>query len=220
MKPRELLGTGTTPDGEVISLAQEGGHFVVRVRGVSLMSSAVHGSEEQMATIACTPLAGAPSPRVLVGGLGMGFTLRAALDLLGPGAEVVVAELLPIIVDWNRGPLAELARRPLDDPRARVVVDDVAAILRQRPGAFDAILLDVDNGPDALTVETNAGLYGDRGVSMLRAALRPGGVLVVWSAFACPPFAARMRRAMSVEVVATRARGKKGSRHTLYVGRR
>ncbi len=226
MKPRELLGSGTTPAGEPISLAREGGHLIVRVRGVSLMSSAVHGSEEEMAEIACRPLAAKAAARVLIGGLGMGFTLRAALDALGPGAEIVVAELLPIVVEWNRGPLADLAKRPLDDARVRLVERDVAAVIREAQASFDVILLDVDNGPEALSDARNGWLYEQRGLATIRDALRPRGALVVWSAFESPRFEATLRGGFEVEVVRTRARkatesGKrKGSRHTLYVARR
>jgi spermidine synthase len=226
VKPREVLGTGVTPAGEPISLAREGGHLIVRVRGVSLMSSAVHGSEEQMAEVACRPLRERPGVRVLVGGLGMGFTLRAALDALALDAEVVVAELVPVVAEWNRGVLGDLAKRPLDDPRTRLVVGDVSAIVREaasreHESRFDAILLDVDNGPDALTAEGNRWLYELAGLKDLRAALRPSGTVVFWSAFESPRFEATLRGGFDVEVIATRARAnvKKGSRHTLYVGR-
>lgn len=223
MKPRELLSEAKTPDGAPITLTREAEAYVVRVSGVPLMSSRVHGSEEAMAELACAPLRERSGARVLVGGLGMGFTLRAALDALGPDAEVVVSELLPVLVEWNRGPLGPLAGAPLDDPRTTLAVGDLVALLRgTRPRSFDAILLDVDNGPDAFTVATNAWLYGPAGLSSMRAALRPGGVLVVWSAFQSPRFLRALRSAgFEAEVVAARARGavKKGSRHHLYVGR-
>lgn len=220
MRPRELISESVTPDGAPLTLTREGGDaYVIRVSGVPLMSSRVHGSEEAMAEL-CAGLG--PSARVLVGGLGMGFTLRATLDVLGPSAEVVACELLPILVEWNRGPLAPLAERPLDDPRTSLVVDDVANVIRASPGAFDAILLDVDNAPDAFTVASNAWLYGARGLAAIKASLRPGGLVVVWSAAAQPAFARALSRAgFDAETIPVRARGKvrKGSQHFLYVGR-
>lgn len=220
MQPRELISESRTPDGEPITLTREGGNaLVIRVANAPLMSSRVHGSEEAMAEVGC---AGAPADaRVLVGGLGMGFTLRATLDALGEGAEVVVAELLPVLVEWNRGPLAALADHPLDDPRATLVVDDVAHVIRTSPARFDAILLDVDNAPDAFTVESNGWLYRAKGLTAIKAALRPRGRLVVWSAAAKPEFVKALGRAgFRAETLPVRARGKvrKGSRHLLYVG--
>ena len=220
MRPRELISESLTPDGAPLTLTREGGDaYVIRISGVPLMSSRVHGSEEAMAEL-CAELA-APA-RVLVGGLGMGFTLRATLDVLGPDAEVVVCELLPILVEWNRGPLASLAGRPLDDPRASLVIDDVANVIRTSPRAFDAVLLDVDNAPDAFTVESNAWLYGARGLAAIRESLKPGGCVVVWSAADKPDFVRALSRAgLDAETIRVRARGKvrKGSQHFLYVGR-
>lgn len=146
MKPWELLGEARTPDGTALALTRRDREYVILANGKSLMSSRMHGSEEALATLACRRLR-APEPCVLVGGLGMGFTLRATLDLLPPGATVVVAELVPAVVEWNRGPLGPLAGHPLDDRRVRIEVGDVAAALRSNPGRFDAVLLDVDNGP-------------------------------------------------------------------------
>ncbi|UJR83332.1 Hypothetical protein I5071_54000 [Sandaracinus amylolyticus] len=220
MLPRELLAEASTPAGEPITLAREGVSLVVRVRNEVLMSSRVHGSEEAMAEVGCAGLRERRGVRVLIGGLGLGYTVRAALDALGPDAEVVVRELIPALVEWNRGTLGELAGRPLDDPRVRVEIGDVGDALE--PSRFDAILLDVDNGPEALTVPSNARLYGARGLERLRTSLRPGGALVVWSAFESPRFARALRAAgLNGEVVRVRARGKvaRGSRHLLYVGR-
>ncbi len=225
MKPRELLASTTTPDGAALTLTREAGALVVRVANVPLMSSRVHGSEEAMAEVACAGLAARAGARVLVPGLGMGFTLRATLDALGPDAEVVVCELLPAIVEWNReGPLGALAGHPLCDARVRVVIDDVVRVVRaSAPRSFDAILLDVDNGPEAFTVASNAALYEPAGLAALRAILRPGGALVVWSAHEAPRFERALRRAgfASAEARRVRARGAiaKGSRHVLYVGR-
>ena len=220
MKKREVLGTAKTPAGEPVVLAKEAEAFVVRVAGIPLMSSRVHGSEEAMAELACAPLRERSDARVLIGGLGMGFTLRAAIDALGEDARVDVAELLPCMVEWNRGPLAHLAGAPLDDPRVTLLEADVATLLT--PARYDAILLDVDNGPEALTVPENARLYGERGLARIGAALRPGGVVVFWSAGPSPAFERALRRAgLGGEAVQVRARGKvkKGSRHVLFIGR-
>jgi len=220
MLAREILGEARTPAGDPITLAREGVALVVRVRNEVLMSSRVHGSEEALADVGCAGLTQRRRSRVLIGGLGLGYTLRAALDRLAPDAEVVVRELIPALAEWNRGPLADLAGRPLEDPRVRVEIGDVADALA--PGAFDAILLDVDNGPEALTVPGNARLYRGRGLERGAASLRPGGALVVWSASESPAFVAQLRRAgLEPDVVRVRARGavKKGSRHLLYVGR-
>jgi spermidine synthase len=169
-----------------------------------------------MASLAAERINGRPRPRVLVGGLGMGFTLRAALDCFGPDARITVSEILTEIIDYNRGELGPLAGHPLDDPRAELHAGDV----RQRllPGAWDAILLDVDNGPDALTVPGNASLYTERGMWQLGGALAPGGVAVIWSAFESPAFVRRVRGA-GLHVESHRARSRasgKGSRHTLF----
>ena len=219
MRARDVIAEAETPAGEPLTLSVHAGQFIVLVGGEPLMSSAAHHSEERMAEIGCAGLLERRSARVLVGGLGLGYTLRAVLDLVPEKAEVVVAELMPAIVEWNRGPVAHLANRPLDDPRVELVVGDVRDVLED--GSFDTILLDVDNGPEALTVKQNAALYGAKGLRRLYGALRPGGVLVVWSAFQAPAFPAALTRAgLAAEVVKARARGKKGGRHTLYVGRR
>jgi spermidine synthase len=221
MKPWELLGETRTPDGTLMALTRRGGEYVIHADGKSLMSSRMHGSEEALATLGCRGLAGRPEPRVLIGGLGMGFTLRAALALLPPGASVVVAELVPAVAEWNRGPLGPLAGHPLRDPRVRLELCDVAAVLRASPGAFDAVLLDVDNGPSPLTASDNAGLYDDRGIAAARAALRPGGTLAVWSAREDRAFEHRLRYAgFSVETEGVRGRlARGGPRHTIFLAR-
>ena len=223
MIPRVVLGESVTPDGAPLTLTREGVSLVVRISGVPLMSSRVHGSEEAMAEVGCAGLAAHADARVLVGGLGMGFTLRAVLDALAAEAEVVVAELLPVLVQWNRGPLGPLANHPLDDPRTRLFEGDVRIPIRSPESGFDAILLDVDNGPEAFTVASNAALYGRAGLARLRDALRPGGRLVVWSAVESPAFQHALRSAgFREEVRAVRARGavRKGARHWLFVGQR
>ncbi|MDP2053361.1 MAG: MnmC family methyltransferase [Acidobacteriota bacterium] len=228
MKPWELLAEARTPDGTLLTLTRRDTELVIMAAGKILMSSRMHGSEEAMAEMAFKRL-GLPGggPRrsldgacVLVGGLGLGYTLRATLDLLPADATVVVAELIPAIVDWHRGPLAALADRPTDDPRVQIDVKDVIATLRSSPGRFDAILLDIDNGPEAFTESSNAGLYNDRGIAAIRAALKPGGVLAVWSAWEDRRFEQRLKYAgFKVTVERVRARLKRGGpRHTIFLG--
>ena len=183
MKPWRLLGQTCTPDGSDMRLSVRDDEHVILVNGKTLMTSRTHGSEEALATVACRHVGTLAQPRVLVGGLGMGFTLRATLDLLPPDAVVTVAELVPAIVEWNRGSLGSLARHPLNDRRVRVDVGDVRHMLRANPSRFDAILLDVDNGPAAFTATANHGLYDNAGVAAAHAALRAGGTLAVWSAW-------------------------------------
>jgi spermidine synthase len=221
MNAWQLLDETRTPDGRLMALTLRGSEYVIHADGKSLMSSRMHGSEEALAAFACRGLAGRAGPSVLVGGLGMGFTLRAALDALPEDASVVVAELVPAVAEWNRGPLGPLAGHPLRDLRVRLELRDVAAVLRASPGAFDAVLLDVDNGPAPLTASGNAGLYDDRGIAAARAALRPGGTLAVWSAREDRAFEHRLRHAgFRVAVERVRGRGKQGGpRHTIFVGR-
>jgi spermidine synthase len=220
VKPWELLGQTCTPDGADMRLMRRGGEYIILANGKSLMSSRMHGSEEALATLACRRAGRVAEPCVLVGGLGMGFTLRATLDLLPPAATVVVAELVPAVVEWNRGPLGPLAEYPLNDRRVRVDTGDVAATLAASPGAFDAVVLDVDNGPVAFTTSNNAGLYSDRGLAAARGALKAGGVLAVWSAWDDRKFEQRLRYGkFTVEVERVRGRLKKGGpRHTIFLG--
>ena len=221
MKPWELLGETRTPDGETLTLMRQDREFVILANGKPLMSSRMHGSEEALASLGCAHLAGAGEPRVLVGGLGMGFTLAATLSGLPEAATVVVAELVAGVVEWNRGPLGAFAGRPLGDPRVEVVVGDVLDTLRAGAAQFDAVLLDVDNGPDAFTSARNSALYADRGLAAVRAALRPNGVLAVWSAWEDRKFEQRLRAGgFEVEVRRVRARLKKGGPwHTIFLGR-
>ncbi|MCB1020779.1 MAG: hypothetical protein KDC27_12680 [Acidobacteria bacterium] len=219
MKPWVELGRTKTPGGGDMRLKQRDDEYSIVVDGVELMSSRVHGSEEALAEVACEELGGRKKPSVLVGGLGMGFTLRAALELLPSDASVMVAELVPQVAEWNRGPLASLAGEPLEDARVELKLADVGAVLRQSVGKFDAILLDVDNGPAALTSSGNSDLYGEPGVARLHRALRPGGRLAVWSAWAERDFEQRLRRqGFRARTVRVRARGNKGSRHVIFVG--
>jgi len=220
MKPLEIIGESATPDGSDIKLARRDREFIILVNGESLMSSRMHGSEEALATYACHQARTLESPEVLVGGLGMGFTLRATLDLLPEDATVVIAELLSAVVEWNRGPLGPLAEHPLRDRRVQVDLQDVANTLRENPGRFDAILLDVDNGPTPFTSSGNGQLYNDRGLANARDALTPGGMLAVWSAWDDRKFEKRLQHAgFSVTVERVRARLKKGGpRHTIFLG--
>ena len=202
-----------------MTLTRHGTEYVINAAGQSLMSSRMHGSEEALALFACARARALEEPCVLVGGLGMGFTLRATLDLLPPDATVVVAELVPTVVDWNRGPLGPLARHPLKDKRVMVDVNDVADTLQANPGRFDAVLLDVDNGPAPFTAAHNARLYDDRGLAAIRGALKPGGVLAVWSSREDRRFEQRLRYGgFDVTVERVRGRLKKGGpRHTIFV---
>jgi spermidine synthase len=188
--------------------------------GKSLMSSRMHGSEQALASLALRRMQ-VPDACVLVGGLGMGFTLRATLDLLPEDATVVVAELVPAVVEWNRGALGTLAGHPLRDARVRVDIGDVADTLQSSPGGFDAVLLDVDNGPDAFTATMNARLYNDQGLAAARDALKPGGVLAVWSAWEDRRFEQRLRYAgFIVDIERVRGRLKRGGpKHTIFLAR-
>jgi spermidine synthase len=219
MKPWELLGETRTPDGTDLRLTRQDHEYVILAGGKPLMSSRMHGSEEALATLACARLRDVEQPHVLVGGLGMGFTLRATLDAVPDDATVVVAELVPAVVEWNGGPLAALAAEPLRDRRVRVEIGDVGQTLRASPGAFDAILLDVDNGPAAFTDARNGALYDNAGTAAAYAALVPGGTLAVWSAWDDRKFEQRLRfHGFSVRVEHVRARLRKGGpRHTVFV---
>ena len=220
MKPWELLGEAQTPDGLDLRLTRHATEFVIFANGQSLMSSRMHGSEEALATFGCRRARLLNAPSVLVAGLGMGFTLRAVLDTLPANARVFVSELMPAVVEWNRGPLGPLANHPLKDARVQLDVNDVAATLRSNPGTFDAVLLDVDNGPAALTSASNARLYDNDGVTTARRALRPGGVLAVWSAREYRKFEQRLNYCgFSVEVARVRGRLKSGGpRHVILMG--
>lgn len=232
MRRRERLAEATTPDGVPLTLDAEGADFVVRVGRDTLMSSRQRGSEEVMAKLALPD--DATDARVLVGGLGMGFTLRAVLDRAGPGARIDVAELLPEVVEWNRGVLGALADHPLEDSRVSILLDDVAACLSERGSAasaerYTAIALDVDNGPEAFTVKGNDALYDRSGLALLYSALAPGGILVLWSAFRSQRFERELKEAGFVaRSVTVRARaevarggsGGKGARHTLFEAQR
>ncbi len=218
MIARELIATAQVPGGEELRLYRHDRDFMIVLDRNELMSSRKSGSEVALATMTCARLAQTNRPRLLIGGYGMGFTLRAALADLDREAEVIVVELVPEIIAWARGPMAELAAGCLDDPRVELVLADVAEVIRAKPTAFDAILLDVDNGPDGLTRNANDQLYSARGLKAARAALRPGGVLAIWSAAQDPAFAARLRKGgFAVEEVTVRARANgKGAKHVIW----
>ncbi len=222
MKPWVLIGSAPIPGGTGdLRLLRRDAEFSLRLKDNELMSSRVRGSEEALATLAISALAGLDKPRILIGGFGMGFTVRAALDLLGPEAKVVVAELIPAVVDWGRGPLAPLSGDSLADPRVSVEIGDVARVIGSERGAFDAILLDVDNGPGGVTRDANEALYGLKGLTASFAALRPGGVLAVWSAAPDAVFTSRLSKAgFAVAEHAVRAHGKRGLRHMIWIARR
>jgi spermidine synthase len=222
VKPFELLGQTISPDGTVMKLIRRGDEYLILADGAVLMSSRMHGSEEALATFACQRMPVLEQPCVLIGGLGMGFTLRATLDLLSPQATVVVAELVPAVVEWNRGLLGPLARHPLNDKRVHIETEDVALTLSSRPGQFDAVLLDVDNGPAAFATSNNAGLYDDRGIAVVHAALKKEGMLAIWATQSDRKFVERLHHArFNVQVHNVRARLKNGGpRHTIFLSRK
>ena len=219
MKPLELLAQTLSPDGSVLKLVRRDDEYLILADRAVLMSSRMHGSEEAMAKLACHHVRTLQQPSVLIGGLGMGFTLRATLDLLAQHATVTVVELLPAVVEWNRGPLAPLAASPLNDSRVRVETGDVALTLRSGRSQLDAILLDVDNGPAAFTSTNNVALYDDRGIATAHAALKKKGVLAVWAAHDDGKFQQRLRRGgFDVQVQRVRSRLKKGGpRHIIFL---
>lgn len=221
MKPTRLLAATTTPDGTRLELLAHDHDRIIRVAGQELMSTRQHRSEERLGEVAVAALAGMPRPRVLVGGLGMGFTLRAVLAGLPPGALVTVAELLPAVVAWNRDPALGLAADCLADPRVTVFEGDVGDLLARPRVAFDAVLMDVDNGTDALTVGSNERLYRSAGVGLVRRAIARDGIAVWWSAHQDRAFAALLADsgfAVEVERVVPHARAKQAT-HVLFIGR-
>ena len=221
MIPRLLIDTAPLPGGGELKLFRRGEEYSIMLGANELMNSRLSGSEEALATLALARIGGQARPAILIGGLGMGFTLRAALERLPSGASVTVVELVPAVIAWAKGPMAALFAGGLDDPRVTLAEADVADTIAASRSTFDAILLDVDNGPDGLTVESNDRLYSPAGLAAARGALRPGGVLAVWSAAPDPGFTQRLRRAgFSVAEEAVRARGRKGPRHVIWVATR
>ena len=219
MIPWLQLDTARVPGADVqLRLMQRGTEFSMMLGQNELMSSRLSGSEEALATLACRRIEAVNSPRLLIGGLGMGFTLRAALAVLGSGARIMVAELVPAVIAWARGPMADIFGDSLDDPRASIREADVVDVIRSHDSAFDAILLDVDNGPEGLIRKANDALYDLKGLNAIRRALRPGGILAVWSSGPNPLFSKRLRAAgFDVNEVAVRATAKRsGARHVIW----
>lgn len=218
MIPRELVGVAEVPGGPPLRLVRHGGDFMIMLDRNELMSSRMSGSEAALGTMTCRRLRSRSGARLLIGGYGMGFTLRAVLEEVGPAARITVAELVPEVVDWARGPMRAMTRDGLDDPRVTIEIADVARLIEAGRASYDAILLDVDNGPDGLTRQTNDGLYSARGLARARAALRPGGILSVWSASADAAFTRRLQQTgFAVDEVRVRARANgKGPTHTLW----
>ena len=222
MIPWETLDTAAVPGGsETLRLKRRGSEFSIMLGSNELMNSRLSGSEAALAGLTIERLK-SPAPRMLIGGLGLGFTLRAALPLLPPSARVVVAELVPAVVAWARGPLAALHGESLDDPRVSIIEEDVGATIRSARAAWNAILLDVDNGPEGLSRAGNDALYSAAGLAAAKAALAPGGVLAVWSARPDAGFTRRLRASgMAVEEIAVRASTKKrGARHVIWLARK
>lgn len=218
MIPREYLGSALVPGGQELKLYRRGADHMIVLDRNELMSSRMSGSEKQLALMTIERLRGRKSPHLLIGGYGMGFTLRAALGVLDGPARVTVAELVPEIIAWARGPMAELMAGCLDDPRVTLLIEDVVPVIGRARASYDAILLDVDNGPDGLTAAANDRLYAMAGLEAAKAALKPGGILAVWSAGSDEPFTRRLRSAgFLVDEVAVKARDNgKGPRHVIW----
>ncbi|ODT11767.1 MAG: hypothetical protein ABS35_41380 [Kaistia sp. SCN 65-12] len=220
MIPWVRLDTAEIPDGGgELRLMRRGAEFSIMIGSNELMNSRLSGSEEALASLSAARIAGRAKPQILIGGLGMGFTLRAALEAFGPDASITVAELVPAVVAWARGPMSEVFGTCLDDPRTAIHVGDVGALIRSGRGRFDAILLDVDNGPDGLTRASNDSLYTLAGLGAAYAALRPGGVLAVWSSGPDAAFTQRLKKAGfdATEERVKAHRGKRGAKHMIWI---
>jgi len=220
MKKWTSVDTALMPDGKTISLNEHDGSYSVRIDGANLMSTRRHASEEKIAELACAQAAGIRGARILIGGLGFGFTLKAALSALAADATVVIAEILAAVIAWNRNPSFNLAADALADRRVIVLQKDVADVISESQGSFDSIVLDVDNGPAALSTEGNHRLYSSEGLRLTRAALRPGGCVAIWSAAPDPGFERLMARAgFAVDVQRCRPHANAGGWHIVFVGR-
>jgi spermidine synthase len=220
--PRELIDTAPVPGGQELKLYRRGADHMIVLDRNELMSSRMSGSEKALAVMTLERLKGRKDPHLLIGGYGMGFTLRAALAGLGQGGRATVVELVPKIIAWARGPMVELAAGCLDDPRVRLIEGDVAAEIASARASYDAILLDVDNGPDGLTAPANDRLYSSSGLAVAKSALKPGGILAIWSAAPDAAFTRRLRDAgFLVDEVAVKARDNgKGPRHVIWFAQR
>jgi spermidine synthase len=218
MIPRVEIATALIPDGGKLRLMRRGTEFSIMLDGNELMNSRLSGSEQALATLAIDRLGESAKPHLLIGGLGMGFTLRAALAKLSRDARVTVVELVPAVIEWARGPLSDIFGDCLQDARVDIVEADVGNVIATARATYDAILLDVDNGPDGLTKGSNDRLYSSAGLSVVRTALKAGGVLAVWSANPDSGFSRRLRDAgFEVEIHHVRAREGKGARHTIWI---
>jgi spermidine synthase len=218
MKPWQVLDRASAPDGTLLSLVQHPSEYAILANGEMLMSSRMFASEKALAVLGCAHARSMTNPRVLIGGLGMGFTLRSALDVLPSSALVTVAELVPAVVEWNRTILGALADHPLRDPRVTIQISDVNAVIDANPGSFDAVLIDIDNSPAPLTTFSNVRLYDDRGVAATRASLTAGGVLAVWSAGNDRRYQRQLGDAgFKVERRRVRGAGNRGPRFTILL---
>ena len=220
MKKWVTVDKAVAADGKTISLHEHDGEYTIRVDGYTLMSTRQHGSEEKLAELGCAHLKGKRGARVLIGGLGFGFTLKACLTAVGPDATVVVAEIVAAVIAWNRNPEYKLPAVGIDDPRVTILHRDVRGVIEEARGGFDSIILDVDNGPGALSTDINRRLYQQAGLQSARIALRPGGSVAFWSVAPDPAFERLLRSAgFTVEVRTCRAHANGGRRHTIFLGR-
>jgi len=224
MIPWTLLGTANIPNnGGELELTQREKEFSIHLKGVrgELMNSRVHCSELALATLGCAHIQGVENTRVLVGGMGMGFTLAAALNATSKSSQVVVAELVPEVIEWNKGPLGDCASRPLNDQRVEVHLGDVADLFKIKQATYDAVLLDVDNGPEGFTHADNNNLYSSESLHAIRQTLRPNGMLAIWSAWNDPTFTTLLKKShYKVQTKTVRAHKGKGSRHTIYLAQK
>ena len=224
MIPWTQLGTAQIPNnGGELKFSQRGDEFSIRLSGIrgELMNSRLYNSEKVLAELGCAHLTSTNNAQVLVGGLGMGYTLAAALKAVNKNSQVTVAELIPEVVTWNQGPLGNCANNPLQDPRTKVHIGDVRQLLTIRKPTFDAILLDVDNGPEGLTQKDNSSIYSTQGLEDIYKTLRPKGMVAIWSAGPDQQFTLRLKKAgFKAEDRVVRARPGKGSRHTIFLGRK
>lgn len=221
MIPTILLGTACIPNnsGE-LKLTQHGNEFSIQLTGTTggLMNSRVHSSEQALGELGCAHIRGKDNTKILVGGLGMGFTLAEALKTVSTSSKVIVAELIPEVVEWNKGPLGECAGRPLSDKRVQVYLGDVAELFKTKQATYDAVLLDVDNGPEGFTQANNNRLYSNKSLQAIQQTLRPGGVLAIWSAWHDPKFTRKLQKArFKVEEKLVKAHKGRGSNHTIYL---
>ncbi len=224
MIPWTQLGTAQIPNnGGELKFSQRGDEFSIRLSGIrgELMNSRVYNSEKILSELGCAHLASTENAQVLVGGLGMGYTLASALKMVNASSEVTVAELIPEVVTWNKGPLGDCAKNPLKDPRTKVHIGDVKELLSSKQATYDAILLDVDNGPEGLTHADNNWIYSIEGLGNIYKTLRAKGMLAIWSAGPDYLFSVRLKKAgFSVDTRIVRARPGKGSRHTIFLAKK